>query len=48
MIETIIHTLGFCGEAHPRLFDLAIFHSYIIENKNAFAYTLKNTWQILN
>ena len=47
MIESILHTLGLCGEPHPKLFDLAYIYSYIIENKNAFAYTLNNTWQNL-
>ena len=47
MIETILHTFGACGEPHPKLFDLAYIYSYIIENKNAFAYTLNNTWQNL-
>ena len=48
MLETILHTFGFCGESHPKLLDLASIYLYIIENKNALAYTLKNTWQTLN
>jgi hypothetical protein len=47
MIESILHTLGACGEPHPKLFDLGYIYLYIIENKNAFAYTLNNTWQKL-
>ena len=45
MLDTILHTFGICGEPHPKLLDLAYIYSYIIENKNAFAYTLINTWQ---
>jgi hypothetical protein len=48
MLETILHTFGFCGEPHPKLLDLAPIISYIIEYKNALAYTLKNTWQTIN
>jgi|FLOH01.1.fsa_nt_gi hypothetical protein len=44
MLDTMIHTLGLCGEAHPRLFDLVLFYSYIIENKNALTCALKNIW----
>jgi hypothetical protein len=47
MIETILHALGLCGEAHPKMLDLFPLLSYISENKNAFAYTLRNTWQNL-
>jgi hypothetical protein len=47
MVETVIHTLGICGEPHPKFFDLVYIYSYIIEYKNAFAYTLNNTWQNL-
>jgi hypothetical protein len=42
MVETILHTLGLCGESHPKLVDLASIYSYIVENKNAFAYMIKN------
>jgi hypothetical protein len=48
MLETFLHTFGLCGESHPKLVDLVAIYSYIIENKNAFAYTLRNTWQNLN
>ena len=41
MVETILHTLGLCGEPHVKLVDLAPIYSYIIENKNALAYTLR-------
>lgn len=47
MMETFIHSVGFCNEAHPKLLDLAYLYSYIIENRIAFAYTLRNTWQKL-
>jgi hypothetical protein len=47
MVETILHTLGLCGETHPKLLDLFPFLSYISEYRTALAYTLKNTWQNL-
>jgi hypothetical protein len=45
MLETIIHSLGLCGEPHVKLLDLAAFYSYIIEN-NVSLY-VSNTWQKL-
>ena len=47
MIETVMHTLGLCGENHPRVVDFLPIYSYLVEYKEAFAYTLKNTWQNL-
>lgn len=34
MIEIILHTLGFCGENHPKLVDFIPFYTYIIEYIN--------------
>jgi len=47
MVEAILHTVGFCGENHPKVVDLFPIYSYLLEYKTAFAYTLKNTWQNL-
>jgi hypothetical protein len=44
MMETIIHTLGLCGENHLKLIDLVGIYPHIIENKNTF----KNTWPLQN
>ncbi len=46
MLETIIHSLGLCGEPHVKLLDLAAFYSYIIENKNRISLYPYNTWQL--
>jgi hypothetical protein len=45
MVETVMHSLGLCGEPHIKLLDLAAFYSYIIEN-NVSLY-VSNTWQKL-
>ena len=47
-MSELLHIVGICGEPHIKLVDLVPIYSYIIESKNALAYTLKNTWQILN
>lgn len=44
MLETVIHSLGLCGEPHVKLFDLVPFYSYIIENNRVCLYAI-NTWQ---
>lgn len=48
MMEIFLHTIGICGDPHPKLLELAPILSYIYESKTAFAYTLRNTWQYLN
>ena len=48
MIDIILHSLGLCGDSHPKIVDFHWIFSYIIENRTAFAYTLRNTWHKLN
>jgi hypothetical protein len=44
MVESVLHTLGFCGESHPNLLGITPFISYIIENNSVCLYAF-NTWQ---
>jgi len=48
MIEIILHTLGLCGETHPKLIDFIPLSKYIIESRQALAYTFNNIWQNLS
>jgi hypothetical protein len=44
MLETVIHSLGLCGESHFKLLDIAPLYSYFIENNSVCLYA-SNTWQ---
>jgi hypothetical protein len=47
MLETVIHSLGLCGEPHFKLLDIAPLYSYIVENNSVCLYA-SNTWHKLN
>lgn len=34
MIDIVLHTLGFCGDIHPKIVDILPYYYYLIEYVN--------------
>jgi hypothetical protein len=45
VIDTLLHTIGICGEPHVKVVDIIPFYSYIVES-NIGLY-VNDSWQKL-